>query len=88
MRGETLDAPAEAVWPENGDGEPAVLCVLERDVTAEDGITAGEAEERFTRVVSALRLWAPGRIGLGAPGWRRTDEGPWQPLPFGGGARP
>ncbi len=85
VRGEAVDAPAEAVWPENGDGEPAVLCVLERDVTADDGITAGEAEERFTRVVSALRLWAPGRIGLGAPGWRRTDEGPWQPLPFGGG---
>jgi hypothetical protein len=63
-----------------------VLCVLERDVTADDGITASEAEERFIRVVSALRLWAPGRIGLGAPGWRRTDEGPWQPLPFGGGA--
>jgi hypothetical protein len=86
MRGESADAPAEAVWPENGDGEPAVLCVLERDVTAEDGITADEAEERFGALVSALRLWAPGRIGLGAPGWRRTDEGPWQPLPFGGGA--
>ena len=37
-------------------------------------------------MVSALRLWAPGRIGLGAPGWRSTDGGPWQPLPFGGGA--
>jgi hypothetical protein len=85
MRGEAADAPAEAVWPENGDGEPAVLCVLERDVTADDGITADEAEARFTALVSALRLWAPGRIGLGAPGWRRTDEGPWQPLPFGGG---
>jgi hypothetical protein len=86
MRGESADAPAEAVWPENGDGEPNVLCVLERDVTAEDGLGASEAEQRFTAVVSALRLWAPGRIGLGAPGWRRTDEGPWQPLPFGGGA--
>jgi hypothetical protein len=85
VRGETIDAPAEAVWPENGDGEPAVLCVLERDVTAEDGISADEAEARFTAVVSALRLWAPGRVSLGAPGWRRTDEGPWQPLPFGGG---
>jgi hypothetical protein len=86
VRGEIADAPAEAVYPENGDGEPATLCVLERDVTAEDGITATEAEERFTAVVSALRLWAPGRIGLGAPGWRSTDGGPWQPLPFGGGS--
>ena len=40
VRGEIADAPAEAVYPENGDGEPAVVCVLERDVTAEDGITA------------------------------------------------
>ena len=86
VRGETADAPAEAVWPENGDGAPAVLCVLERDVAADEGISADEAERRFATVVSALRLWAPGRISLGAPGWRRTDEGPWQPLPFGGGA--
>jgi hypothetical protein len=86
VRGEIAGAPAEAVYPENGDGEPAVLCVLERDVTAEDGISADEAERRFTAVVSALRLWAPGRIGLGAPGWRSTDGGPWQPLPFGGGS--
>ena len=86
VRGEAAGAPPEAVYPENGDGEPAVLCVLERDVTADDGITASEAEDRFTRLVSALRLWAPGRIGLGAPGWRSTDDGPWQPLPFGGGA--
>lgn len=86
VRGEIADAPPEAVYPENGDGEPAVLCVLERDVTAEEGIGASEAEERFTAVVSALRLWAPGRIGLGAPGWRSTDGGPWQPLPVGGGS--
>ena len=38
------------------------------------------------RLVSALRLWAPGGSASAAPGWRRTDEGPWQPLPFGGGA--
>jgi hypothetical protein len=86
VRGETIDAPPEAVWPENGDGEPAVLCVLERDVSADDAISADEAEERFNGLVSALRLWAAGAVSLGAPGWRRTDEGPWQPLPFGGGA--
>jgi hypothetical protein len=86
VRGETADAPAEAVWPENGDGEPAVLVLLERDVTSDDGISADEAEARFSSLVSALRLWAPGSVSLGAPGWRRTDEGPWQPLPFGGGA--
>jgi hypothetical protein len=83
--GDSVDAPPEAVWPEDGDGEPAVLCVVERDAPADEGIQAAEAEERFRSVVTALRLWAPGVVGLGAPGWRRADEGPWQPLPLGGG---
>ena len=85
VRGEIADAPAEAVYPENGDGEPAVVCVLERDVTAEDGITATEAEERFTAPGERLRLWAPGGSAWGRPAGGSTDGGPWQPLPFGGG---
>jgi hypothetical protein len=60
-----------------------VLCVLERDAPAVEGIPAAEAAERFAKVVTALRLWAPGAVGVGAPGWRRADEGRWQPLPLG-----
>jgi hypothetical protein len=85
VRGDSVDAPPEAVWPEDGDGEPAVLCVLERDVPVDEGIQAADAEARFQAVVTALRLWAPGVVGLGAPGWRRADEGSWQPVPLGGG---
>ena len=54
-------ARARRSGPENGDGEPAVLCVLERDVTADDGITASEAEERFTP-----RGQRPAPVGAGA----------------------
>jgi hypothetical protein len=93
VRGELADAPPEAVWPEpleageaDARREPAVLCVLERDAPADEGIPAAEAQERFASVVTALRLWAPGAVSLGAPGWRRTDEGRWQPLPLGAGA--
>jgi hypothetical protein len=76
QRGELLDPPQEA----------SVLCVLERDAPADEGIPTAEAAERFAGVVRALRLWAPGYVSLGAPGWRRSDEGPWQPLSLGGGA--
>jgi hypothetical protein len=89
VRGDLADAPPEAVWPdplEDGvGGEPAVLCVIERDAPAVEGIPAAEAAERFAAVVTALRLWATGAVGVGAPGWRRADEGRWQPLPLGVG---
>ena len=89
VRGDRADAPPEAVWPDplepGAAGEPAVLCVLERDAPAAEGITAAAAAERFAAVVTALRLWAPGAVGVGAPGWRRADEGRWQPLPLGMG---
>ena len=92
VRGELADAPPEAVWPEPLEAgeadarEPAVLCVLERDAPADEGIPAAEAQRRFASLVTALRLWAPGAVSLGAPAWRRTDEGRWQPLPLGAGA--
>ena len=84
VRGDRADAPPEAVWPEDGDGAPAVLCVLERDVEAGTQLSVAEAADRFRRLVTALRLWGPGAISLGGPGWRRADEGRWSPVPLGG----
>jgi hypothetical protein len=84
VRGDRADAPPEAVWPENGDGTPAVLCVLERDVDSGAQLAATEAEERFGTLVAALRLWGPGAVSLVGPGWRRADEGRWSPVPLGG----
>jgi hypothetical protein len=73
-RGDTLEGPHE---------RPALLCVLERDVPADDPMPAEEAAERFAMVVRALRLWAPGAVVLGTPGWRQTDHARWQPVSIG-----
>jgi hypothetical protein len=83
VRGDRAEAPPEAVWPEDGDGEPALLCVLERDVPAGERPPAAEAADRFGRLVTALRLWRPGTVSLGTPGWRQADEGRWSPVPLG-----
>ena len=83
VRGDLLEAPQAAVWPEDAC-EPAVLCVLTRDAPADEGISAVDANERFAGVVTALRLWAPGFVGLGTPGWSRNDEGEWRALPVEG----
>jgi hypothetical protein len=66
----------------------SLLCVLERDVPADDPIPADEAAGRFASVVTAMRLWAPGGVSLGAPGWRQTDQTRWQPVPIGSSTRP
>lgn len=85
-RGDLVDAPPEAVCRgQEEEGPPAVLCALERDAPAADGISSTEAAERFARVVTALRLWAPGFASLGAPGWRRGEGGRWHALALGGG---
>ena len=83
-RGELADAPPQAVWPEDGS-DPSVLCMLERDAQAGEGVSPVEASELFAGVVTALRLWAPGFVSLGGPAWQRRDEGEWQPLPVGRG---
>jgi hypothetical protein len=79
MRGDALDGPHE---------RSSLLCVLERDVPADDPIPAQEAAERFADVVTALRLWAPGGVILGTPGWRQADHARWQPVSIGSAATP
>src|SRR6185369_15802916 len=39
--------------------------------------------ERFEAVVTAMRLWSPGGVVLGTPGWRQADQARWQPVPIG-----
>ncbi len=85
VMGDRADAPPEAAWPdEDEQSEAAVLCVVEREVPADDQIPVAEAEERFRGLVTALRLWAPGAIALCAPGWRRSGEGRWAAVGVGG----
>jgi hypothetical protein len=77
--GSSIDAPAEAVWPEEEEG-PATLCVLERHVSPDDPLPALEARERFRSLITTLRLYKPGRVALGGLGWRRAAEGRWTPI--------
>jgi hypothetical protein len=79
VRGDRFDGPHES---------SELICVLERDVPADDPIPTEEAADRFAAVVTAMRLWAPGGVIVGAPGWRQTDQGRWQPLALGSGATP
>jgi hypothetical protein len=79
VRGDCMDGPHE---------RSELLCVLERDVPADEPIPTEEAAERFASVVTAVRLWAPGGVALGTPGWRQTDQGRWQPLALGTAADP
>ena len=78
-RGDAVDGPHERT---------SLLCVLERDVPADDPIPAEEATERFDTVVTAMRLWAAGAVSIGTPGWRQSDEARWQPVPIGSSNRP
>jgi hypothetical protein len=76
-RGDALEGPHD---------KSCLLCVLERDVPADDPIPADEAAERFEEVVTAMRLWASGGVVLGAPGWRQADHARWQPVAIGAAA--
>ena len=77
VRGDALEGPHD---------RSSLLCVLDRDVPADDPIPAEEASDRFAEVVTALRLWAPGAVILGAPGWRQADHARWQPVAIGSAA--
>ena len=55
VRGDAMEGPHDRT---------SLLCVLERDVPADDPIPAEEAAERFASVVTAMRLWAPGGVSL------------------------
>jgi len=79
VRGDAFDGPHE---------RSELLCVLERDAPADDLIPIDEAAERFGAVVTALRLWAPGGVTLGAPGWRQSDQARWQAVSIGSSVPP
>jgi hypothetical protein len=89
-RGDRIEAPAEAVWPlgpserERATG-PNAVCALDRDVEADSPLPATEARIRFRRLLTAMRLFKPGRAALAGVGWGRADGGVWQPVPLAAG---
>jgi hypothetical protein len=88
VAGDKLDAPSGAVWSDatghvERGGPPNVLCVLRRDIAADETLPVSEARVRFRKLLTALRLFKPGAVAFGPVGWGRVDEGAWQPLPLG-----
>ena len=86
-RGDTTDAPDEAVWGDPADpstaGErsrPNALLMLTREVRPDDPLPAAEAPSHFRRLLTGLRLWKPGGVALAALAWRRSGDGRWQPF--------
>jgi hypothetical protein len=88
ISGDKLDAPSGAVWADatgqvERGGPPNVLCVLRRDIAADEPLPVSEARIRFRKLLTAMRLFKPGTVSFGPVGWGRVDEGVWQPLPLG-----
>jgi hypothetical protein len=88
IAGNKIGAPSGAVWSDaSGHVEPGrppnVLCVLRRDMGADEPLPIGEARVRFRKLLTSLRLFKAGGISLGPLAWGRVDEGAWQPLPLG-----
>ena len=88
IAGDKLDAPPGAVWGDASGhvervGPPNVLCVLRRDIAADEDLPVSEARIRFRKLLTALRLFKPGAVAFGPVGWGRVDEGAWQPIPIG-----
>src|SRR5919112_3656713 len=88
IAGDKLDAPPGAVWSDvtgqvERSGPPNVLCVLRRDIAADEPLPVSEARVRFRKLLTALRLFKPGAVSFGPVGWGRVDEGAWQPVPIG-----
>jgi hypothetical protein len=88
IAGDKLDAPPGAVWGDatghvERGGPPNVLCVLRRDIAADEQLPVSEARIRFRKLLTALRLFKPGAVAFGPVGWGRVDEGAWQPIPIG-----
>ncbi len=85
--GDRIDAPPQAVWPGTPEEReravgPNVVVALERDDQSDNPLPASEARIRFRRVVTALRLFKPGRVALGSIGWGHAGGGAWQHVPI------
>ena len=83
-REDAVETPPELLIGVEQDRLPGALLVLERFVAPDDRSLEEEARVRFERVVTGLRLWANGAVGLGPLAWRQIAEGRWQPLPLAG----
>lgn len=89
VRSDTVEVPADARRPEGQARtawEPQILawvCFAGEQVTGPAPVTAGQFAIRS--LITALRLFKPGSVGLSPHAWTRAAEGPWRRLVTGAG---
>jgi hypothetical protein len=90
VRADTVDVPPEAARGDRSSGgewEPTFLISARLPLDADGGL--GAAGERvagtFERVVTTLRLFKPGGVGLGPHGWVRVAGDRWRRIATGAG---
>jgi len=83
VRADTIDAPAEATRSEGMERsawEPQFLAVVER----EEGVAgSAPAMRQLRELVSVMRLFKEGGVGLGPHAFMPTGEGSWRKVPTG-----
>ena len=95
VRSDVVEAPPEVAAPE-GSGragwEPhfliATRCKIEEiepDGDEHPDPATTPLADRFARVITALRLFKPGGVGLGPHAWIRTGGGRWRRIATGAG---
>jgi hypothetical protein len=92
VRADVVDVPAEARAPEGSGAagwEPTFLAatrVSESDVADGRSIDAGaRAVEAFRQLVTTLRLYKSGGVGIGPYAWTRAGEHRWRRIATGAG---
>lgn len=84
--GENTDAPPEAVYgpadpaASGAEETPAAILSLHCSVSPAEPLPLDVARDRFSRLLTGLRLWKPGGISLAPVAWHRTGNGAWQPF--------
>jgi hypothetical protein len=89
------EVPAAAGSQRDGGDESDHL-IIALTVRDEEGTIAdGDARDAVAQgcevlndLLRSLRLFGDGRVALGALGWSRIGDGPWNPVALGSGGRP
>ena len=90
VRGDGLeDVPPEAVWSGARAGaDPNALALLTLEDAPGEERALEFARERFSRLLTALRLADAGAFALGPCGWLRSDAGAWRLVVVGAAEAP
>ncbi len=90
VRADTVDVPAEARASEGSGAagwQPTFLAVARVGAAREDGApdAGARAVESFRQLITTLRLFRPGGVGLGPYAWARSGGDRWRRIATGEG---